>query len=686
MPRDLIRLLRPRSIAVLGGGWAQTVVTQCQRMGFGGSVWPVHPRRREMGGLPCYPMVQDLPAPPDAVFVGVNRGETIGVVDALSQMGAGGAVCFASGFSEAAGEDAHGTSMERDLLSAAGSMPLLGPNCYGLINYLDGALLWPDQHGGLRQDRGVAILTQSSNIAINMTMHRRALPIAYVVTAGNQAQTGLAEIGVALLEDARVSALGLHIEGFDRLRDWEHLANRAHELGKPMVALKVGRSEQARAAMVSHTNSLAGAEAGAQALLDRLGMARVHSISAFLESLKLLHHGGVVRGRRIASISCSGGEAALMADAVCDRKLTYPALTGTQKTALRRALGERVALANPLDYHTYIWGDRPRMQDMFSAVMRGNADLTLALLDFPRKDRCETGAWQPAVDALVGACHETGGRLAVVATLPENMPESVAEHFAARGITPLMGVADALTAAESAARCGEILSSPRPPELLLAEPAQGPLNTVVGQTAQRMLSVYGLAAPNGGIVKTPAEAATLAQEIGFPVVLKGLGVAHKTEAGAVCLGLVDTAGVARAAERMGAGMSGFGVESMVGDGVAELLIGVVSDPVHGFVLTLAAGGILTEVLCDSTSRLLPLTGDDIATALSGLRLARLIQGYRGRPGADLGAIVSAVQAVCAFVSDHADRVEEIEINPLICRPHDAIMADALIRIREIPND
>ena len=686
MPRDLSRLLRPRSIAVLGGAWAQTVVEQCQRMGFEGPVWPVHPRRREMGGLPCYPTVKDLPTAPDAVFVGVNRGETIGVVDALSQMGAGGAVCFASGFSEAAGEDVQGTSMERSLLAAAGPMPLFGPNCYGLINYLDGALLWPDQHGGLRQDRGVAILTQSSNIAINMTMQRRALPIAYVVTAGNQAQTGMAEIGVALVEDARVSALGLHIEGFDRLRDWEHLANRAQELGKPIVALKVGRSEQARAAMVSHTNSLAGAEAGAQALLDRLGMARIHSVPAFLESLKLLHYGGSLPGRRIASISCSGGEAALMGDAVCDFGLIYPALTEAQKTALRRALGERVALANPLDYHTYIWGDRARMQDTFATVMRGDADLTLALLDFPRDDRCDAGAWRPAVDALVGASQETGGRLAVVATLPENLPEPVAEDFAARGVTPLMGVTEALAAAESAARCGEFLSGPRPPELLLAESAPGSLETVVGRAAQRRLSVYGLAAPSGGTARTPTEAATLAQEIGFPVVLKGLGIAHKTEAGAVCMGLVNAPEVTRAAERMAPTVSGFGVESMVGDAVVELLIGVVRDPVHGFVLTLAAGGILTEVLGDSLSRLLPVTGDDIVAALGGLRVAQLIQGYRGRPSADRTAIVSAVQGVCAFVSDHADRVEEIEVNPLICRPHDAIMADALIRIREIPHD
>ncbi|MFT7523527.1 MAG: acyl-CoA synthetase (NDP forming), partial [Candidatus Paceibacteria bacterium] len=275
MTDTLSRLLRPRSITIVGGGaWCRSVIEQCLKMGFSGNIWPVHPKTSQILGLRAYKSVSELPTSPDATFVGVNRNATISIVRELATMKAGGAVCFASGFQEAAKEDHEAADLQDQLLAAAGEMPILGPNCYGFINYLDGALLWPDQHGGKRVKSGVAIITQSSNMAINLTMQTRALPVAYVVTAGNQAQTGMADIGLELLRDPRVTALGLHIEGFGDLRAFERLAEQAEILGKPIIALKVGKSQQAREATISHTASLAGGDAGAQALLDRLGVAR----------------------------------------------------------------------------------------------------------------------------------------------------------------------------------------------------------------------------------------------------------------------------------------------------------------------------------------------------------------------------------------------------------------------------
>jgi len=168
MSKALDRLIRPGSIAVFGGSWAQSVVEQCQQMGYTGKLWPVHPTKKSVAGLPCYASIDALPAAPDASFLGVNRKATVELVAQLSNMGAGGAVCFASGFSEATEEDAHSAQLEQALLSAAGQMPILGPNCYGFINCLDRALLWPDQHGAIAVDSGVAIVTQSSNIAMEI--------------------------------------------------------------------------------------------------------------------------------------------------------------------------------------------------------------------------------------------------------------------------------------------------------------------------------------------------------------------------------------------------------------------------------------------------------------------------------------------------------------------------------------
>src|SRR5688500_7105414 len=299
MVRSLERLFRPKSIAVFGGREATQVIVQSDRMGFAGNIWPVHPTRDEMHGRRCFRSVAELPEAPDAAFIGVNRNLTINIIRQLAARGAGGAICYASGFREAV----DGAALEEALLRAAGEMPLIGPNCYGIINYVDGALLWPDQHGGTRVERGIAIVTQSSNMAINMTMQRRGLPIAYMATVGNQAQIGFAEIAECLLSDRRVTAVGLHIEGIGDASRFEAMALRARELGKPVVALKVGRSEQSRAATITHTASLAGSEAASGAFFSRLAVARVRSIPELLETLKLLHVHGPLPGEDLASLS-----------------------------------------------------------------------------------------------------------------------------------------------------------------------------------------------------------------------------------------------------------------------------------------------------------------------------------------------------------------------------------------------
>ncbi len=673
---DLSRLLRPKNIAVIGGGdWCRLVIEQCKAMRFAGQIWPVHPKSAEIAGLPAYASIADLPGVPDASFIGVNREATVDIVGQLAARGAGGAVCFASGFLEAQAEDAAGADLQARLLGAAGEMPILGPNCYGLINYLDGALLWPDQHGGQRVERGVAIVTQSSNIAINLTMQKRGLPLAYVVTAGNQAQVDIAHIGTALLEDDRVTALGLHIEGIKDLRAFEDLSARARNLGKPIVALKVGRSDQARAATVSHTASVAGGDAGAAALLARLGIARVNDLPTFLETLKLLHVTGRLPSNRIASISCSGGEASLAADTAHGRDLTFPPLNTRQSDALRAALGPMVALANPLDYHTYIWRDVPAMTRAFAAMMDPGLAMTLLIVDFPRSDRCSAADWECTIEAAIGARQQAGANVGMVATLPELMPEEVAARLMEAGVVPFCGLSEAIKACEAAARPAAPPSDP----LLLPTPTVTP-NLIPEAEAKRRLSDYGLRIPRSHRARSPGAARACAADIGFPVVLKGEGLAHKSEAGAVVLNLQSGGDVSAAANAMQA--SSFLVEEMITGTIAELLIGVVKDPAHGFVLTLAAGGTLTEILSDSASVLLPASDAMIDAALERLRIDAVLKGYRGKPAADRAAILRAIRAIEAYVLDHAEGLEEIEINPLICTATDAIAADALMRRKD----
>lgn len=673
----LDRLLRPRSIAVVGGGaWCANVIRQCQKIGFTGTLWAVHPTKPDIAGVAAFPSVDALPGVPDAAFVGVNRQATVEVIAELSRRGAGGAICFASGFREANAELKDGADLQAALLRAAGRMPILGPNCYGLINGLDKVALWPDHHGMVAVDRGVAIVSQSSNIALNLTMQKRGLPLACLVTAGNQAQTDLSAIGTALLEDPRVTALGLHIEGIGDLRRFQALAATAHAVGKPVVALKVGASDQARLGAVSHTASLAGSDAGARALLARLGIGQVDSLTTFLEVLKLLHVTEPLPSNRIASMSCSGGEAGLMADLALGRDVVFPPLNKEQHAALREALGPKVSLANPLDYHTYIWADRRAMAACFTAMLDDDIALALVVLDFPRSDRCTAPEWDLVIEAAADAMAAKGRPIAILSSLPETLPERVAERLIARGIIPLCGLNDAMDAIGIAAKVG--LRDKTSPLLLPAR--DGPTTVLTESASKAELKAYDLAVPRAEMAATAAEAGAVADRIGGPVVVKAEGVPHKTEAGAVRLGLIGGEEAKQAARKMAA--KSYLVEEMIDNVVVELLIGVLRDEAHGMVLTLGAGGTFTELLDDTTHLLLPVTSPQIDAALNTLRIAPRIGGYRGAPPADRSAIVSAVLAVQDYVMAHAERVFEVEINPLLCTPNRAVAADALIRLRE----
>ena len=682
----LDRLLRPRSIAVFGGKEARRVIDQCDKMGFAGEIWPVHPKEETIAGRKCYRSVADIPAAPDAAFVGVNRHLTVEIVRQLAARGAGGAICYASGFLEAQSELDDGAALQDALVAAAGSMRIIGPNCYGLVNALDGALLWPDQHGMVRVEKGVAILTQSSNIVLNLTMQTRGLPIAYIMTAGNQAQTGLSDMAIAALEDPRVTALALHIEGIDSIEALERLGARARALKKPVIALKVGKSEAAQKATVSHTASLAGNHAVSAAVLKRLGIGQVSSLPVMLETLKLLHVTGPLASHDISSMSCSGGEASLMSDTAHGRRVRFRPLRDAQLPALRSSLGEMVTLANPLDYHTFVWGNEERQTAAFTAMLAGGYALNMIVLDFPRADRCTYEDWWTTVNAMRRAsAANAGAPVAFVASIGENMHEDVAFQLMEMGMVPLCGIDEALAAAEIAADIGAAWAAPEPAPLLkiAALHGDGESETLSEADAKAALAAYGVPVPKGITAETPDAISDAAALIGFPVALKGLGVAHKTEAGAVRLNLASVEAVYEAATGMAHVAKGFLAERMVGKPVAELIIGAMRDPVVGPVLTIGAGGILVELIEDAAILTLPTTEAEIRAAIGSLKIARLLAGYRGQPRGDIEALVATVAAAAAFVEAEAARLEELDINPVMVLPEGqgAIAADALIRRR-----
>lgn len=672
----LRRLLSPQNVVVIGGGvWGRSVIEQCQKLGFEGKIFAVHPTAETLAGVPTYRSVSDLPNAPDAAFIGVNRIATIEQVRTLSAKGAGGAVCFASGFLETKEEDADGAALQSALIEAAGVMPIIGPNCYGFVNYLDRFCLWPDQHGGRAVDTGVAIVTQSSNIMINLSMQQRGLPIAYALTAGNQAQTSLAALGRAVLDDPRVTALGLYIEGIGDLKDFENLARHASTLNKSIVALKVGWSEQAQQATISHTASLAGSATSADALLARLGVARVNSLAEMVEALKILHQVGPLAGKRLVSASCSGGEASLMADTAHRQQngVVFPALNQTQRDGLRSVLGEKVALANPLDYHTYVWGNLPAMADVYSAILDAPIDFGIIVVDFPRADRCDGAAWDYVIEAAQIAQKRTSKAVALLASLPENMPEDRALQIAKAGLVPLCGLEVGLAAIASVASV-----HPVPEASVIAAPRLCQTHILDEVESKAILAEYGVDLPHFIVVAQGSLPETL--PFSYPVVLKAIGENHKSEMGGVIIGLSNRAKLEIAMLEMD--QPRYIIEELITDPIAELLVGIVGDQVHGYVLTLAAGGVLTELLRDSVSLSLPVNQIDILAALQRLKLAPMLAGYRGKPAVDKAALVRAVLAMQACVLDRRTSLAEIEINPLILTSKSAVAVDALIRIGE----
>ena len=719
----LARLMRPRSIAVIGGREAARVAEQCDRMGFEGVLWPVHPKRDTVAGRPAYPSVAELPGVPDAAFVGVNRRSTIEAVAALARAGAGGAVCYASGFLEAN----DGEALQRALVEAAAEMPIVGPNCYGFINFLDAVPLWPDQHGGRRlgpNERGVAIVTQSSNIGVSLTMQRRGLPVAYLVTAGNQAQLGISALASALLDDERVSAIGLYVEGFDSVAGFEALARKARERAVPVVVVKTGRSERARTANLTHTASIAGSDAGAGALLRRLGFARVHGIPELVEALKLLHVHSALGGVRVGAMCCSGGETAVLSDTVEDTRLTFPDLEAVHAAEVRATVHPLVTVANPLDYHTFSWGDETALADTFTAFACGGFDATVLVLDFPRTDRCDDTDWEAAVNAFERAMGSTGARGVIAATLGENLPEERAARLIERGIAPLAGVREAFTAIECAAAIGAAWRSPPGAPLLAGDGACVPVEPTgpgaprttgdggcvrfqpappgasppIGEhgrvppepilldeaASKAWLAEFGVGAPEGAVARDEGEAAAVAARLGGPVAVKALGIAHKTERGAVKLGIRGPSEIREAARELLALGDGVLVERFETTVVTELMVGLHRDPQLGLLLTVGSGGIFVELAADSATMLLPVAESEIRGALSRLRCAPMLQGWRGREPADVDAAVAAILGIVNLAVANADRIDELDVNPLgvRARGHGAVALDALIRTRE----
>jgi len=678
---NLNRLISPKSIAVVGNRGADFAIRESKKLGYNQKIWAIHPTLNSLEGVKCYRDIKDLPEAPDATFIAVNAESAIDIVADLKSIGGGGAVLYASGFGEV-GEE--GIKRNQRLVAAADGMPVIGPNCYGFINSLDGVALWPDVHGCEAVSSGVAIITQSGNIGLNITMQAIGLPIAYMFTLGNQTNTNIADIIHAMLDDNRVSAIGLHIEGISDIKSFDIAARRALKKKIPIVAIKSGRTDASAKIALSHTSSMTGSDQLFSAFFEQLGIARVNTVPEFLETLKLLSVVGVIDHNGVASMSCSGGEAGMMADLIDGLDITFPSLDDLHKDRVKKALNDFVEVDNPLDYHTFIWGDRKRTSECFKQMISGNFAATMLLLDWPSNQKSEQKDWDLTLLALSDAISGTSEKTIVLASIADCMPKRIIKECKKYGIAPMIGLDICLKALNHSYRIGlafqksemqsiDILRSP-------SDPTKS--STLTEFEGKKLLKKYGVPVPDGEIISSTSEALIVADKIHYPVTLKvsNAELAHKTDLGAVLLNINDPIELEKACQDLFKIGPSLLIEKMVHDPVAELIIGMDHDPIFGKYIVIGSGGILVELFKDSCPLLLPVSREDASMALLKLKIYPVINGYRNSPAGDLEAIIDAVLSVIKLISEND--IAELDINPLLVLKGGSgvIAVDALIKL------
>jgi len=682
---NLRRLLKPRSVALIGGQTLTPAIAVLRQAGHAGAIHVVNPTRAEIGGIACVPTVADLPEAPDAAFVSVNRQLTVQAVRALAARGAGGAVCFAAGFGEM-GEQ--GSTLEQELVAAAGDLALVGPNSNGLLNRLDALALWPIQAPNLTPlETGVAIIAQSGGVASMLLRDRRGVQPAVVVSTGNQTLLGPADWLQVLAQDERVRAVGLFMEGPGDVAALSVAAQAARARGLPVVALKSGRTALGAQMAATHTGSLAGDDALFDTLCERLGFVRARSLPQFTETLKALDTWGSLAGRRTVVMTVSGAARTLFADAGTEAGLDFVPPSAAMAQALRPQLPEFAHVSNPLDFNAAYTGmtgltleNEPALLECFRTVLSDGYDVGVLHSDWSEFGPEGT----PTLRAWIQACREAGVPAALASMMPENMSAQAHAICRSQGLACLQGLEETVAAIAAAATHGARSRASGGVALPLPGPVAqtGPARMLHEWDSKRQLAAAGIAFPAARFVAGDG-VAHAAQAVGYPVVLKAVSAAlpHKHQAGALALGLRDGAAVQEALARIGAALAtagitpdGYLVESMVQGGVAELIVGIQASAIYGQALVVGAGGVETERLADVQTLLLPTTDGAILRALEQVRAAASLSAAARQ------AVVALAQQVAAFAQAHRDQLLALDLNPVIVTAQDAAIAvDALLQ-------
>jgi acetate---CoA ligase (ADP-forming) len=704
--KKVAALTEPRNAVLVGasdrpGSWAARVWRNLKRYDFPKPAYLINPRRTEIFNERCYPDFQSLPEPPDHLVVLVPAPGVPELLRSGAAAGARSATVFSSGFGEAFDQDAAKLGRELADVIAETGLAVSGPNCMGNICAKSSFVtLAEDRPLTLRQGP-VALVGQSGGMMLfmNVALEERGMNAEYLITSGNEAGLSVPDYIAFFADQPELKVIIIYVEAISDLDKFKAASLHARAAGKSIVAVKLGQSEKGRSAAMAHTGSLAGSVEAFDAVAGELGVIRANTLDDAVEITELLAHTGAPGGRRIGAITLSGAFRGLLYDAAERHHLQFPTLADDTLAKLNAILGVGSLVSNPIDGGFGVLTSADNYRASIAALQDDpNVDMILLQENLPREAGSDRAERYIAMGEEIAAADASKPIAFITPVTHSQSDYSRAIRAKSPHVSFLLEANKALRTIESVVRRDELESLARPSPRVPTTPAEtaaaSRVRTLANSGAaalnevdsKELLRAYGIAVPAEIVARSPDDAVNAAQQIGYPVVLKGVSakLPHKSDAGAVVLNLASADDVRAAYARITENARRAGVDELDAmlvcqqvSGGLELVLGLHRDPEMGLVVMAGSGGVLLELTKDVAFAVPPITRDKARAMIARTHAARLLAGYRGNKTLDADAAVGALVALGRIAEDLADVIQSVDINPFVVLPRGGIALDAL---------
>ena len=681
--KSIDRFFKAKSVVFIGGKDIFVPIRELKRRGFKGKIFVVNPSREKIYNYRCLRKISDLPICPDAAFIAVPAKEVIATVIELKNVKCKGIVCYSAGFKETgkAGQD-----LEESLIKECGNIPLIGPNCYGFINFTDNVALWPFSHKGKRCKKGIALITQSGMLSSDIIMATRSLPISFMVSAGNQAVTKIEDLIYYFSKKTNVSCIAIHIEGISNLTRFVEASKFSFNAGKPIIAYKTGKSQIGKRIAKSHTGSLSGNNEMYSALFKQLAITEVYDPIQLLETAKLFSISRPIKTNKILALTCSGGGAAMVADNAEELELKLPNFSKNQKKILEKVLPKIATISNPLDYTTPIWGIPEKTVPVFKNALKNDYSTAILVQDFPHAQINDTEQlYLNDTKAFIDECKLVGLTPIICSTLPENINEGVGNKILKLGGVPMQGIYNCLNAVKHLLDYNNFSYKRELQNFKLAQRENN--RSIYTNEYQGKISINtnGIKVPSAQPIEKLKDLEKI--KIKFPIALKftSLKILHKTDFGAVKLNINNSTELKSKYQEIKKSLGSkminngtFFIEEMLPTPIAEMFLSIRSDKTFGNVLVVGMGGALTELYRDTKTFILPVSKKYISEEMKKMKFFNLINGFRNNNKAKLNVIINEIFKLVDFHSQEENECTSIEINPFFIYEDSIIAADCVL--------